>query len=109
MKRILPLTLLLFTLGNTAFAFDPVERQRPDIDYLISELQLDDDQAVQLRSTLEKHIEEMETKHQQNQQSHEQMRIVHEQHREEMFTLLGAEKMYAFENYMRQFRPKRRR
>ncbi len=95
---------LLLIFGLYAFASQADNKQRPDIDYLVTQLSLDDSKAQQLKDLMQQHRQAMNTAREQRQKSHQQNQDMRNQHREELLTVLSYEQLYQFEEYMQQFR-----
>jgi Skp family chaperone for outer membrane proteins len=107
-NRIAIIAIALF-LSFSAQAAQQTDHQRPDLDSLADQLQLDSTQASQLTEMVKTHHEQMQAMRGERQQMHEEMHEIREQHRQELLTVLSYEQLYQFEAYMHQFRPKRQR
>ena len=83
--------------------------QGPDLDSLVTELQLDSTQVSQLGELMSKHREQMKTIREDKYQLREKMHDVREQHREELLIVLSHEQLYQFEQYVREHRPRRQK
>jgi uncharacterized protein (DUF3084 family) len=83
------------------------KQTRPDIDYLVSQLELDSHKSDRLKAIMAEHRQQMESMRDQKQQAREERHEMRTQHREELLTVLSYEQLYKFEEYMHQFRPKR--
>jgi hypothetical protein len=102
----LVLTTILFA-SQSATAVNDDRQKRPDIDYLVSQLELTADKTTQLKAIMSQHRQQMESMREQKQEAHEQRHTMRTQHREELLTVLSYEQLYKFDQYMHQFRPKR--
>ena len=82
------------------------QQNRPDIDYLVTQLDLTADKTTQLKAIMSQHRQQMESMREQKQEDREQRHKIRTQHREELLTVLSYEQLYKFDQYMHQFRPK---
>lgn len=98
-------SLLVLILG-TSVAIAEDQRPRPDLDTIISQLDITEEKAQKLRTMLEEHRAEKENLREERRTEHEKKRAEREQHRATLYELIGAENLYKFDNYMRQFGPK---
>ena len=99
------LTTMLFASLSATAAQDN-QQNRPDIDYLVSQLELTADKTTQLKAIMSQHRQQMESMRDQKQEAREQRHTIRTQHREELLTVLSYEQLYKFDQYMHQFRPK---
>jgi len=107
-KNLTSISLLVLMLGSSA-AFAEEQRPRPDFDNIISQLDISEEKAQQLKAIMEEHRVAMEKRHEEKRAEHDKNRAEKQQHREALYNLIGAENMYKFDNYMRQFAPKGRK
>ena len=103
------LIAILLTISQPLLAAQDDARQRPDIDYLVSQLNLDDSKTAQLKAIMSQHRQQMESMREQKQEAHEEKHRMRTQHREQLLTVLSYEQLYQFDEYMHQFRSKRSR
>ncbi len=103
MKHPVIVVSLLLIFGLSAFASQADNKQRPDIDYLITQLSLDDSKAQQLKDLMQQHHQAMNVAKDQRQKNRQQNQDMRIQHREELLTVLSYEQLYQFEEYMQQF------
>ncbi|MCP3673804.1 MAG: hypothetical protein GY829_04955 [Gammaproteobacteria bacterium] len=100
---------LVFTLLLSAFAVNAESPNKPprlDFEELVSQLNIDQNQAAELREIMEKHRINREQNREQNRESRRQM---HEANKEEIAAILTAEQMEIFDEYMKEHRPKKKR
>ena len=99
------LTTILFASQSVIGAQND-QKNRPDIDYLVTQLELTADKTTQLKAIMSQHRQQMESMREQKQEAREQRHKIRTQHREELLTVLSYEQLYKFDQYMHQFRPK---
>ncbi len=85
-------------------AMQPESDTGPDLSQIITELNLDADQATRLTGLVKQHHEQMRSQHQQHKQQRSDRHQLREQHREELLTVLSHEQLYAFEKQMQETR-----
>ncbi len=94
---------LVFTLLLSTFAVNaesPNKSPKLDFEQLVSQLNIDQNQAAQLKETMEKH-------HKAREQNKESRRLTHEANKKEIATILSTEQMEVFHEYMKKHRPKK--
>lgn len=106
MKSSITTIFIALFLSLSAQAAQRADHQGPDLDSLVTELQLDSTQASQLEELMGKHHQQMQAMRKDKQQSREEMHGIREQHREELLIVLSHEQLYQFEQYMREHRPR---
>ena len=104
-SNLLIATLLI--ISQPLIAAQDDAQQRPDIDYLVSQLNLDANKTTQLKAIMSEHRQQMQSMRDQKQEAREEMHEMRTQHREQLLTVLSYEQLYKFDEYMHQFRPKR--
>ncbi len=72
----------------------------PDLAPIISQLELDNEQAARLNDLVQQHHQQMKAQRQERNKSRGEMHQMREQHREELLTVLNHEQLYRFEKYM---------
>ncbi|GAA0422463.1 hypothetical protein GCM10009133_33760 [Cocleimonas flava] len=113
MKPIISMCLIALLATTSVYAdiSDGTENKKgprqPDIDQVVSSLQLEDSKAQQLKMLLESHQQEMKTLREQSEQIREIHRNIREQHQKALLALLGYENLYKFEETMSEYRPMR--
>ena len=107
MKASTLLITILLIASQSSIAAQDNKQKRPDIDYLVSQLELDANKSTRLKAIMDGHRQQMESMRDQKQQAREEMHKMRTQHREELLTVLSYEQLYKFDEYMHQFRPKR--
>jgi len=100
MIKYLALTLLLCTFSVNAEP--PNKPPKIDFDELVSQLNLEQEQATQLKETMEKHRKSRE-------QHQESRRSVHEANKKEISAILSDKQMEVFHEYMKEHRPKHKK
>lgn len=99
--------LVFLLLTSTAVsAMQDEQRTKPDIDILITQLQLNETQATDLKNLMLNHRMKMHEVHKAKKEHRNNMRAMHETHKEELLDILNYEQMYKFHEYMRQFHPR---
>ncbi len=98
------LLLVLTTISTGSFADQSSSKPKPDFNELVSQLQIDESKAQQLKVIMEGHRQQMEKVREQRQKN----RAIREQHQAELLTVLSYEQLYKFEQYMRGFHPRRK-
>ena len=98
---------LLLLISQSAVSVQDDKRQGPDIDQLVSQLDLSTDQSTRLKAIMSEHRQQMESMREQMQEERQEMHKIRTQHREELLTVLNYEQLYKFDQYMHQFRPRR--
>ncbi len=91
----LPLAIALI-VSNSLLA----EQRQPDLDALVTHLQLDENKAEQLKGIMQTHLEQRAYMRQQKEQAREKR----DQHEKELLTVLSYEQLYQYHQYMRQQR-----
>lgn len=112
--------LVLLFLVNVSFCINAREageqqgqqrsqQKRPDFEALNQLLELDEDQAQQLKSLMDEHKNKRKQKRGEEQADRqakrEEMKAQHEAHKQELLNILSQEQFEKFESYMKQFRP----
>ena len=108
MKTILSALIISVLLTSSASANQKNKKRGVNIDQVIASLQLEGDKATNLRTLMENHHTDRESLRKQGQKNREQRHELREKHRQELLKVLGYEKMYEFEEIMRQNRQKRK-
>ncbi len=104
MKSTLSLLVLALFTSLSVQAMQPESDAGPELSEIISQFQLDAEQADRLTELVRQHHSEMRAKHQQHKQERIQMQQMREQHREKLLTVLNYEQLYRFELYMHEMR-----
>jgi len=107
MKTILSALIITAFLASNANADQNKSKKAANIDQVISSLQLEAVTATNLKSLMERHREQRHALLEQGKKDREQRQALRMQHRQSLLDLLGYEKMYKFEEIMRQNNPKR--
>ena len=101
------LIAILLVVSQPLVAAQDDAKHRPDIDYLVSQLNLDANKTTQLKAIMSEHRQQMQSMRDQKQEAREEMHKMRTQHREQLLTVLSYEQLYQFDEYMHQFRPRR--
>ncbi len=101
---ILPLAIALSVSNGLLAAQNPTGPQQPDLDALVTHLQLDESKAEQLKTIMQNH---RQSKGQMRQQK-EQARELRDQHEQELLTVLSYEQLYKLKKYMHQHKRQRK-
>jgi len=101
------LIAILLVVSQPLVAAQDDAKQRPDIDYLVSQLNLDANKTTQLKAIMSQHRQQMESMREQKHEAREEMHKMRTQHREQLLTVLSYEQLYKFDEYMHQFRHRR--
>ncbi len=91
-----------------AFANQGMDKGPPDLTAVISQMQLNPEQATRLTEMVRQHHEEMQVDRRDKQEFHQKMRSKREQHRYDLLTVLSYEQLFQFDRYMRDQRPRHR-
>ncbi|MEH6457397.1 MAG: hypothetical protein V7749_13790 [Cocleimonas sp.] len=109
MKTVLTALIITAFLVGTANADQNKHKHGQNIDQVVSSLQLESATAINLKSLMQSHRDERQALRQKVKKDREQRQALRKQHRQSLLKLLGYEKMYEFEEMMRENRPKRRK
>lgn len=107
-KTVLSALIITTFLAGTANADQNKHKKGPNIDQVISSLQLETATATNLKSLMESHREQRNAMREQGKKDREQKQTLRKQYRQAVLDLLGYEKMYEFEEVMHQNRHKRK-
>ncbi len=101
----LPLAIALIVSNGLLADQGSAEQHQPDLDALVTHLQLDESKAEQLKGIMQNHYQQRAHMRQQKKQGHE----MRGQHEKELLTVLNYEQLYQFRQYMRQQRHQNKR
>lgn len=104
MKNLLSILIITVLLTNTASADQGKGKRGPDIDKIVSTLQLDVDTSTNLKALMEKHQETRKAAREEGKKDRAAKKAARKQYRADLLAVLGYEKMYEFEDIMRQNR-----
>ena len=100
---------LIFTalLSGAAYADQSKRKKGPNIEQIVSSLQLDASTATSLKTLMKSHREAKQASREKDMKNREQKQASRKQHRQALLEILGYEKMYKFDEMMREYRSKK--
>ena len=99
--------LITAVLATSAHADKRKGKKGVNIDQVVASLQLDVSTATNLKTLMENHRAEKRASRDQAKQNREQRKAKRKVHRKALLDLLGYEKLYQFEEIMKENRSKR--
>jgi len=109
MKVILSTLMISALLVTAAHADKQKGKRGVNIDQIITTLQLEETKANSLKTLMETHRADRKALRKQGERNREQRQALRKQHRQALLEVLGYEKMYEFEEIMKQNRSKKRK
>ena len=102
-------TAISFVLvfGLFTFSAQADNKNRSDIEPLITQLSLDQTKTQKLKDLMQQHHLEMGRLRDQSKINHQAKRDMRVSHREQLLTVLNYKQLYQFDEYMRQNHPRR--
>ncbi|MCP3689554.1 MAG: hypothetical protein GY784_14190 [Gammaproteobacteria bacterium] len=102
---ILPLAIALSVSSGLQAAQNSAAPQQPDLDALVTHLQLDETKAEQLKTIMQNHRQSKEKMGKRKDQARESR----DQHEQKLLTVLDYEQLYKLKKYMRQHKNQSKR